>query len=100
VLHAAHIGGDGDGFEPIAFALVVEVLSPSNRRHDLVTKRHLYGKAGVPRYWIVDPRNRQMSVLVHDGQGGYTDTAVVTPDKVWRTDEPFPIELDLTAVFD
>ena len=41
-----------------------------------------------------------LAVLVHDGQGGYTDSAVVTPDKVWQTDEPFPIELDLTAVFD
>jgi len=99
-LHASKVGADGRGFEPGTFALVVEVLSPSNRSHDLVTKRHHYGKAGVPQYWIVDPRGRQMAVLVHDGQGGYTEMAVVTPDKVWQTDEPFPIELDLTAVFD
>ena len=99
VLHAARIGGDGNGLEPVALALVVEVLSPSNRSHDLVTKRHHYGKAGVAQYWIVDPLGRQMSVLVHDGQGGY-ETAIVTPDKVWQADEPFPIELDLTAVFD
>jgi Uma2 family endonuclease len=100
VLHAANVGGDGRGFEPAAYGLVVEVLSPSNRSHDLVTKRHHYGRAGIAQYWIVDPKLRQMAVLVHDGQGGYTDSAVVTPDKVWHTGEPFPIELDLNAVFD
>ena len=100
VLHTASLAGDQLGFEPADYALVVEVLSPSNRSHDLVTKRYHYGTAGVPQYWVVDPRSRQMAVLVHDGQGGYTDTAVVTPDKAWQTDEPFSIELDLTAMFD
>jgi Uma2 family endonuclease len=34
--------------------LCVEVLS-GNRAHDRVTKRYVYGEAGVPEYWIVDP---------------------------------------------
>lgn len=35
--------------------LVVEVLSESTRRHDLVTKRRLYGRFGVREYWVIDP---------------------------------------------
>jgi Uma2 family endonuclease len=34
--------------------LVVEVLSPGSQRHDRVTKRGHYQRAGVPEYWIVD----------------------------------------------
>ena len=47
--------------------LVIEILSPSNRVHDLLTKRALYGRAGVREYWIVDPEARTLEVLVLDG---------------------------------
>lgn len=35
--------------------LIIEILSPSNERHDTVTKKNLYEKFGVKEYWIVDP---------------------------------------------
>lgn len=43
--------------------LLIEVLSPSNRGHDLLTKRALYGRAGVREYWIVDPAQKSVEVL-------------------------------------
>jgi hypothetical protein len=46
--------------------LLVEVLSPSNRGHDLLTKRALYARAGVQEYWIVDPASRTVEILTLD----------------------------------
>lgn len=44
--------------------LVIEVTSPSSARCDSITKLHVYEKAGVREYWIVDPRNRR--IVVYD----------------------------------
>jgi Uma2 family endonuclease len=46
--------------------VVIEVLSPSNRNHDVLTKRALYGRAGVREYWIVDPERRTIEMLTLD----------------------------------
>ncbi len=43
--------------------LLVEILSPSNADHDLLTKRDAYARAGVPEYWIMRPA--EQDVLVH-----------------------------------
>lgn len=42
--------------------MVVEILSPSTRRHDFMVKYHLYQAAGVREYWIVDPEKKQVYV--------------------------------------
>jgi Uma2 family endonuclease len=47
--------------------LVVEVLS-TNRAADTVVKVQKYAKAGAPRYWIVDLRDRTLvSLILVDG---------------------------------
>ena len=43
-------GGYPDG----APDFVIEILSPSNRRNDLVRKKRIYAAHGVREYWIVD----------------------------------------------
>ncbi len=47
--------------------LVIEVLSPSNRTHDLLTKRALYRRGGVREYWMVDPDDRSIEVVTFGG---------------------------------
>jgi len=45
--------------------LVMEVVSPDaeSRTRDLVKKKQEYAAASIPEYWIVDPRNSQVTVL-------------------------------------
>ncbi len=43
--------------------LVVEVVSPDNPDRDLVEKRADYAEAGIPEYWIADPRDETVRVL-------------------------------------
>jgi len=40
--------------------LVVEILSPSTRNYDLGLKMERYARAGVPHYWVADPRRRAL----------------------------------------
>ena len=42
--------------------LVIEIVSPSNRKMDYVRKLNLYHEAGVREYWIVDPKHGQVTV--------------------------------------
>lgn len=43
--------------------MVVEILSPSSRRHDRLVKLGVYQRAGVKEYWIVDPDSKSVQVL-------------------------------------
>jgi len=43
--------------------LIIEILSPSNKKRDLVTKKSLYEKFSVKEYWIIDRFRRTMTVI-------------------------------------
>lgn len=44
--------------------IVIEIISPSSQRTDLVAKMALYARFGVTEYWIVDPDQRTLVVNV------------------------------------
>jgi Uma2 family endonuclease len=52
--------------------LVVEVLSPSNREHDLETKAEIYHEAGIREIWYVDDRVRVLLIERREGEGYQT----------------------------
>lgn len=62
--------------------LVVEVLSESTRRRDLVGKRLTYERAGVAEYWAVDPAVDAVLVFRPGADGRYvrTDVSAETGD--------------------
>lgn len=61
-ISGAHASSIGQEFCTKA-DLVIEIVSESNRRHDLVTKRDEYARAGIPEYWIVDPEEGTIAVF-------------------------------------
>ena len=56
-------------------AMIVEILSPSNRNVDLKIKRPRYQKAGVEEIWFVDPL-RQRILVDRRGKKRYTSRTV------------------------
>lgn len=57
--------------------LVVEVSSPSTRRHDLVRKRRAYERAGVVEYWFVDLDALRIEQYVLTSEGTYDGPSIV-----------------------
>jgi Uma2 family endonuclease len=51
--------------------LLIEILSKSNKNHDLVRKKKLYERFGVKEYWIIDPDNKHTVGFEHK-DGCYT----------------------------
>jgi Uma2 family endonuclease len=47
--------------------LVIEILSESDPKRDTVRKLAIYGRHGVPEYWIVDPDRDRIEVFVLEG---------------------------------
>jgi len=61
--------------------LIVEILSPSSYKHDLVLKFHKYLEAGVREYWIVNPDSKTVNVYILDN-GNYMAFAYLESDSV------------------
>ena len=78
--------------------LVMEVVSDDDRRRDLETKRFEYAEAGVPEYWIVDPRTRQITVLVLAGDR-YEEHGVFNPGDRATSQLLSDFGVDVDAVF-
>jgi len=98
VVRATALRNSADVPRPLDVLLVVEVLSPSNAGIDLVQKRHDYAAAGIPRYWIVDPRDNTVTVLVlPGGKKTYEEEMVVK--EAWQTDFPYPLTVDPAEIF-
>ena len=77
--------------------LAVEIVSPGSRRLDLRVKRDEYADAGIPHYWIIDLDEPVSLVACHlAGEFGYVDSGMGAG--VFRTTEPFRVEIDLDAL--
>jgi Uma2 family endonuclease len=90
VVETAAAAAEPAALPPAAVRLVVEVLSPSNRTTDLVTKPIEYAAGRVPHYWIVDPAIPTLTVLRLD-RSAYAQLAVVTDHERYSATEPFPV---------
>jgi len=72
--------------------LVIEVISPSTKNVDYRAKRTEYAARDIPEYWIVDPLEAKVSVLIIS-DGWYDVTEFFDSDRI--ISPTFP-ELQLT----
>ena len=78
--------------------LVMEILSPSTKRHDRFTKFNLYQRAGVREYWIVDPDDKTVQVFVLE-DGHYTAKDYGAAGDTVRVNVLDDCTIDLSQVF-
>jgi Uma2 family endonuclease len=82
-------------------ALIVEILSPSSADLDLVIKRAIYAKAGVPELWIFRPAERD--VLVHTEpdvvSGAYRRIVQIRPDDE-LVSPTLPVRFPVATIYD
>lgn len=77
--------------------IAVEVLS-SDEQRDKVIKKKLYAKFGIKEYWLVNPKNEQVEVMVLDEQG-YQSVIKYSKKEVLKS-ATFPdLQVDLSKVF-
>ena len=79
--------------------LVAEVVSPDDPDRDLIEKRADYAEAGIPEYWIVDPRDQTITVLTLDGDT-YVEQGVYNAGESAASSLLGGFAADVTAVFD
>jgi Uma2 family endonuclease len=78
--------------------LVVEIVSPSSRRYDRVTKLRWYAQLGVPEYWLVDPAARTVERL-ELREGAYVITSSLADDEVFRPASLEGLEIPLPRLW-
>lgn len=76
----------------MAPVLAIEVISPSSRTTDRVTKRALYETFGVQHYWIVDPEIPEVLALQLE-EGGYVEQESAAGSDELRVTTPFDLKV-------
>ena len=79
--------------------LVVEVVSLDDPNRDLVEKRVDYAEAGIPEYWIVDPRFESVTVLTLN-DGAYAEHGTFSRGDTATSPLLDDFAVDVTALFD
>ena len=79
--------------------MVIEILSPSTQRHDQLVKLGLYQRAGVREYWIVDPENKTVRVVLLDNGGAFQLHEIYSRDEVAKVNILEGCFIELAKVF-
>ena len=81
-------------FQETPPAIVVEVASPRTRLYDRNRKKDVYGRFGIPTYWIVEPdRDRPELTVFELRSGAYEQTAHVFGDQEYRAVVPVTVTI-------
>lgn len=102
IVSTATIDSDATCYEARDVVLGIEVVSPESAHRDRTVKPHKYAEAGINHFWRVEPETADASTTVHVYElDDLTRTYV--PTGIFRdtltVDVPFPVELDVQALY-
>ncbi len=80
-------------------SLIIEVLSPSTRGKDMVTKLNLYMKSGVSEYWLVDIENKQISQYYFNEDRDVVGLNHLEEEDIIKSTEFAGLEIPLKDIF-
>jgi Uma2 family endonuclease len=86
-----------DGYIHSAPQLVIEVMSPANRKKNRERLRQDYASLGVPEYWEVWPENRSIEVLYLEN-GRYQTCSVLTQGTLKPREFPH-VQVDISTIW-
>ncbi len=72
----------------VAPDFVIEVLSPSNSGHDMLTKMMLYQRYKIREYWIIDPRAETVLPYILNERGVFEIS-----EKLYHLDDEIPVKV-------
>lgn len=79
--------------------LVAEVLSPSTKGKDLITKLELYMRSGIREYWIVDPETKTITQYSFDAKRVLEDAKILQENDVLQSSFFPEFQLALSGIF-
>jgi Uma2 family endonuclease len=79
--------------------LIVEIVSPSSVKNDMLKKFNLYEKAGVKEYWIVEPNGKIVTVFILGDNDRYGRQEVYSEDDEIQVGVFNNLKINLKAVF-
>jgi Uma2 family endonuclease len=94
--------GAGQLAMDIADALMlVEIVSASNRRRDVIDRPRAYAAAKVPWFMRIEFRKRVPSIVLHELiDGEYQPVLACAAGTTFAMTEPFPFSIDPAALLD
>jgi Uma2 family endonuclease len=84
---------------PADTLLIIEV-SESSLRYDLQVKAPLYARHGIPEFWVIDLKGRQVRFFRSPESGQYADVTSTGAPRVVAPVALPEVQIDLTHVLD
>jgi Uma2 family endonuclease len=102
IASTASVGPNATWYEAADVVLAVEVVSPESEHRDLTVKPHKYAGAGIRHFWRIEDEDGNASTVVHvyeldDMTHTYAPVGIFR--EILKIDRPFPIELDVQALY-
>ena len=79
--------------------LVVEILSASNSKKEMRTKKELYEENEVKEYWIIDPTHETLLQYSLQDNGTYTPPQIFVHDETVQSTVFPTLQIELSLIF-